>query len=171
MACMPPFLHPSKTRLLTNATVAATAAIAGTAAAAAYLDAKFHIRHDLQSGSLANNTATAQNFIIERVKQDRMLLYHSLEEHFQNQPDRLFLEYENRSWTYGQFFKDLQRVGNWLMKDLGIERDEMVAMDAPNSAEYLLLWFALEGIGARISFINCNLTGTPLVHSVKVSWE
>jgi len=42
-------------------------------------------------------------------------------------------------------------------------------VDGGNSAEYLLLWFALEGVGACVSFVNCHLTGAPLVHSVKVS--
>ena len=59
-------------------------------------------------------------------------------------------------------------MGNWLIHNLGIQRGEMVALDGPNSAEYLLIWFALEGIGAGVSFINCHLTGAPLVHSVKV---
>lgn len=67
-----------------------------------------------------------------------------------------------------QFYDDLQRVGNWLMNDLGIQTSELVAIDGPNSAEYLLLWFALDGIGACISFINCHLTGQALTHSVKV---
>lgn len=44
----------------------------------------------------------------------------------------------------------------------------MVAIDGPNSAQYLMLWFALEGIGAGVSFVNSNLTATALVHSVKV---
>lgn len=56
------------------------------------------------------------------------------------------------------------------MKDLGIERNEVVALDGPNSSGYLLLWFALEGIGACPAFINCNLTGEGLGHCVKVSW-
>jgi non-ribosomal peptide synthetase component F len=146
----------------------ATAAIAGTAAAAAYLDAKLHLRHDFSSGSLNNASAKAQKFIIEREKQGKLLLYNCLQDHAEGQPDRLFLEYENRSWTYKQFFNDLQRAGNWLMNDLGIQKGEMVALDGPNSAEYLMLWFALEGIGAGISFINCNLTGVSLTHSVKV---
>lgn len=85
-----------------------------------------------------------------------------------DQPDALFLEYEDRSWTYKQFFDDLQRVGNWLINDLGIQKGEIIALDGPNSAEYLMLWFALEGVGAGLSFINSHLTGTPLVHSVKV---
>lgn len=148
--------------------VTAAAAIAGTTAAAAYLDAKYHIRHDLQAGSLNNAAAAAQQFIAEREANDKILLYHCLEDHAHNQPDAPFLDYDGRSWTYGQFFADLQRVGNWLMNDLGIQRDEMVALDGPNSAEYLMLWFALEGIGAATSFVNSHLTGNPLVHSVKV---
>ena len=150
----------------------ATAALAGTAAVAtaAYLDAKFHIRHDLTSGSLNNVAAKAQQFVIERQAQNKLTLYDCIQDHARNQPNRLFLEYEDRSWTYRQFFNDLQRVGNWLMNELKIERDEMVALDGPNSAEYLLIWFALEGIGAKISYVNCHLTGNPLVHSVKVRW-
>ena len=54
------------------------------------------------------------------------------------------------------------------MKDLGIRKGELIAIDGPNSPEYLMLWFALDGIGACVSFINCHLTRQPLVHSVKV---
>jgi acyl-CoA synthetase (AMP-forming)/AMP-acid ligase II len=97
-----------------------------------------------------------------------LLLYHCIEDHARNQPNNLFLEYDGRSWTYKQFYDGVQRVGNWLLNDLGIQRAEMVALDGQNSAEFLLIQFALEGIGAASSFINCNLTGTPLVHSVKV---
>ncbi|KAK3718372.1 hypothetical protein LTR37_005185 [Vermiconidia calcicola] len=145
----------------------ATAAVAG-AAAAAYLDAKFHIRHDLNSGGLSHTAGRALEFIQDRERRNKLLLYHCLEDHARDQPNRPFLEYAGRSWTYKRFFADLQRVGNWLMNDLGLQRGEMVALDGPNSAEYLMLWFALEGIGASVSFINSHLTGQPLVHSVKL---
>ena len=55
------------------------------------------------------------------------------------------------------------------MNDLGIQRHEMVAFSGPNSAEYLLLWFAIDAIGGCQSFINHNLTGNALSHSIKVS--
>ena len=141
---------------------------AAIAATAAYFDAKYHIRHDLIRGSLANTSAKAQKFIAAREAQNKLLLYHCIEDHARNRPDHLFLEYEGRSWTYKQFYDCLQRVGNWLINDLGVQRGEMVALDGPNSAEYLMLWFALEGVGASVSYINSHLTGTPLVHSVKV---
>lgn len=144
--------------------------MAGTAAAAAYLDAKFHIRSDLAAGSTLNNAAAdAQKYLAQKQAEDRLLLYHLIEEHaLGSNGSNLLLEYEGRSWTYNQFHHDLQRVGNWLMNDLGIQKGEMVAIDGPNSAEYLLLWFALDGIGAFIAFTNCHLTGDPLIHSIKV---
>ena len=54
------------------------------------------------------------------------------------------------------------------MKDLGIRKGEMIAIDGANSPEYLMLWFGLDGIGASISFINSNLKSLALVHSVTV---
>jgi acyl-CoA synthetase (AMP-forming)/AMP-acid ligase II len=73
------------------------------------------------------------------------------------------------TWTYKEFFDCIIRVGNFLMQDLGVGVDEVVAINGGNSAEYLMLWFALEAIGAVPSFVNWNLTGPGLVHCVKVS--
>ena len=55
------------------------------------------------------------------------------------------------------------------MNDLGIQKKEMVAISGPNSAEWMMLWFALDGVGGSQSFINFNLTGNALTHSIKVS--
>ncbi|TKA59733.1 hypothetical protein B0A55_11437 [Friedmanniomyces simplex] len=147
-------------------------AIAGGAAAAAYLDAKLHVRHDLAAGVLTDPVARAQEYVAQRQGQRRMLIYHLLEDNvLSSRSGNLFLEYEGRSWTYKQFYDSVQRVGNWLMNDIGVRQGEMVALNGLNSAEYLFLWFALEGIGARIAFTNCHLTGNPLVHSVKVGGD
>ncbi|KAK4560999.1 hypothetical protein LTR86_004954 [Recurvomyces mirabilis] len=149
--------------------VPVTAAIAGVSAAAAYLDAKFHVSHDLKAGSLNNAAAEALNFITEKYNQKRLTIYHLIEDNALGpKTSNLFLEFEGRSWTYRQFYDDVQRVGNWLIKDLGIQSGDRIAIDGSNSAEYLMLWFALEAVGACIAFINCNLTGDPLVHSVKL---
>ena len=142
---------------------------AGVSAVAAYLDAKFHISHDLKAGSLNNAAAEALEFITLKAGQKRLTIYHLIEDNALGpKADNLFLEFEGRSWTYKQFYDDLQRVGNWLANDLGIKTGERVAIDGANSAEYLMLWFALEAVGACVAFINSNLTGDPLVHSVKV---
>lgn len=76
--------------------------------------------------------------------------------------------FEGREWTYRRFWEDVTRVGLWLMNDLGIQRGDIVAVDGGNSPEYIMVWFGLEANGAVPAFVNCNLTSTPLVHSVKI---
>lgn len=151
---------------LTIPTVATAAALTG---AALYADGKYHIRNDLAFLDVIRRMITAPKWIAEQTKLDRLLVYHVLEDHAKaDRPNHLFLEFEGRSWTYKEFFDDLQRVGNWLMNDLAIQKGEIVAIDGPNSAEYMMLWFALDGIGAAPAFINCNLNGAALEHCVKV---
>lgn len=55
------------------------------------------------------------------------------------------------------------------MNDLGVGVGEVVAINGGNTPEYLLLWFAIDGIGAATSFVNWNLTGAGLVHCAKAS--
>jgi len=135
-----------------------------------YADAKFLIRHDLYSGSLAAVSTAAQKFIDERMRDNRMLVYHNFE-YWASNPQtasNLFLIFEGRTYTYKQFYDQIGRVGNWLIQELGIKKHEIVAIDGGNTPEYLMLWFGLESIGASPAFINCNLTRDPLVHSVKL---
>lgn len=135
-----------------------------------YADAKFLIRNDIFSGSLAPISTAAQKFIEERMRDNRMLIYHNFEYWASNPKtaSNLFLIFENRTCTYKQFFDQIGRVGNWLVQELGIKKHEVVAIDGGNTPEYLLLWFGLESIGACPAFINCNLTKEPLIHSVKL---
>ncbi|KAI1392515.1 fatty acid transporter [Hypoxylon trugodes] len=145
-------------------------AAAGSAALAAYLDAKFHIRNDIRGGSTKMRALGSAKLIMEKHRQGKTHIYHTFESHANSSKgDLTFLVFEGREWTYKDIFKAIQPVGNWLMKDLGIEKGEMVALDGGNSPEFILVWLALEAIGAPVAFINCNLTGQPLVHSVKVA--
>ncbi|KEF55314.1 uncharacterized protein A1O9_08968 [Exophiala aquamarina CBS 119918] len=144
------------------------ATFAGGLAAAAYLDGKFLIRHDLKAASLPK-PKNAIKFVTKRFMEGKPLLYHVFKEHAEGpNADILFLIFEDRSWTYKQFFEGIHRVGNWLMNDLGVKPEEIVALDGGNSPEYLLLWFGLESIRAVPAYINCNLTAGPLTHSVKL---
>jgi long-subunit acyl-CoA synthetase (AMP-forming) len=147
-----------------------TAGAAGAAALAAYLNAKFHIVYDLKNarGGLAPTQAVI-DFITERAMKKRVLNYHIWEDQaLRNRPNHPFLIFEGKTWTYKEFFDAIIRVGNWLMNDLGVQVGEVVAIDGGNSPEYLMLWFALDAIGASISYINWNLTGAGLVHCTKV---
>ncbi|KAI1779247.1 fatty acid transporter [Hypoxylon cercidicola] len=147
----------------------ATAGVAGAAALAAYLDARFHIRYDLSTGSLKVKRMLWMMAIAKQSQSGKVHIYHLFEDRASTpMGDLTFIIFEGREWTYRDFYKAIQPVGNWLL-DLGIEKGEMVALDGGNSVELLLLWFALEAIGAAVAFINCNLTGKALVHCVKVA--
>ena len=137
---------------------------------AAYLNAKFHIAHDLKNakGGLSPSKDLLDS-IASRVETKRVLLYHVFEDQaLRNRPNHPFLIFEGRTWSYREFFDSFIRVGNWLMNDLRIKAEEVVAINGGNSPEYLMLWFALDAIGAVPSFVNCNLTGPGLMHCAKV---
>ncbi|RMZ77066.1 hypothetical protein DV738_g4617, partial [Chaetothyriales sp. CBS 135597] len=142
---------------------------AATVAAAAYLDAKFLIRNDLRLGRASANVAAFFAYLQQKQQEDKMLVYHIFEDRARTpEGDNLFLEFEGRRWTYREFFEQIHPVANWLLNDLGIQPGEIVAVDGGNSPEFLKIWFALEAIRGAPAFVNCNLTGNPLVHSVRL---
>lgn len=146
------------------------AGAAGASAVAAYLNAKFHIAHDLKNGR-GGITANQEllNYVADRVANKRVLTYHVFEDQaLRNQPNHPFLIFEGKTWTYKEFFDCVLRVGNWLMNDLGVGVEEVVAVDGGNSPEYYMLWLALDAIGAVPSFVNWNLTGKGLIHCAQV---
>jgi acyl-CoA synthetase (AMP-forming)/AMP-acid ligase II len=101
-----------------------------------------------------------------------MLLYHVLEDHAANPKiaSNTFLVFpaDGRTWTYAEFFENVNRVGNWLLHELQVEPGELVALDGPNSPEYLVAQLAIDSIGACPCFVNYNLTSRPLEHCLKV---
>ncbi|KAF2636967.1 long-chain fatty acid transporter-like protein [Massarina eburnea CBS 473.64] len=145
------------------------AGAAGATALSAYLNAKFHVAHDIKTGR--GGLAPLQSdfeWLGSRAAQQKPLLYHMLQEHARTQYHHPFIIFEGQEWSYGLFFDALTRVGNWLIDELGIEKGEVVAIDGGNSPEYMMLWFAIDAIGAATSFVNWNLTGDGLVHCVKL---
>ncbi|KAH9870522.1 long-chain fatty acid transporter fat1 [Plenodomus lingam] len=145
------------------------AGVAGTAALAAYLNAKFHIAHDLENArdGLALSPDVV-DFMTKCAARKRVLTYHVFEDQARKQPNHPFLVFEGKTWTYQQFHQAIVSVANWLIDDLDVKVEEVVAVDGGNSPEYVMLWFALDAIGAVPSFINWNLTGAGLVHCAKI---
>lgn len=127
------------------------------------------IRNDLAAGSNKTKEQKSLQFITERFSQGKGLIYDYFQEHaLGKNSNNPCLICDGKTWTYRQFYDDVQRVGNWLMKDLGIQKGEIIALDAPNSPEYVMLVVAISAIGAGAAYINNHLTATPMVHSVKL---
>lgn len=144
--------------------IAAPAAVAG----AAWFSAKTQLDYDV---TLIRGLVSTHIKIALREKRDNINLFYTLEQHAttKSTADNEFLVYQGSSWTYKEFYEIVLRYGTWLKTTYAIAPKEVVAMDFMNSPQFVFLWLGLWSIGAVPAFINYNLTGEPLLHSIKTS--
>lgn len=102
---------------------------------------------------------------------DRMNLFYILENHAlaPATADQEFIVYGGRSYTFHETYTMALRYGAWFKKVHRVRRKEIVAIDFMNSATFLFFVLGLWSIGAVPAFINYNLSGKPLTHSVRTS--
>jgi long-subunit acyl-CoA synthetase (AMP-forming) len=60
-------------------------------------------------------------------------------------------------------------VANWASNVAGIKSQEVVALMMDNKPEFIFLWLGLAKVHAVTAFINTNLRGKPLIHSLSIS--
>ncbi|RAK92213.1 long-chain fatty acid transporter [Aspergillus costaricaensis CBS 115574] len=134
----------------------------------AYLNAKFSLfqdKHSISSMlSIASNSKSSE-------RTDRVNFFYVLEQHARDPKtkDRPFIVYNGQSWTYHETYVLALRYGTWFKQVHGVKSREVVAMDFMNSSTFVFIWMGLWSIGAAPAFINYNLTGQPLTHSVRAS--
>ncbi|KAL9101772.1 MAG: hypothetical protein Q9163_003019 [Psora crenata] len=145
-------------------------AVAGPAllAGAAYLDARFQLGYDL--GILARSVPAVKAIALQ-ARRDRINLFYVLESHALSKggANRPLLIYQGQEWTYSEVYDIVLKCGTWLKMRFGVAQGEVVAMDLMNGPWFLFFWLALWSLGAIPAFINYNLTGAPLLHSIKAS--
>ncbi|KAJ5128998.1 Isopenicillin N epimerase component 1 [Penicillium atrosanguineum] len=138
------------------------------AAAAAYLNARWSLFYDVGLiKSLVKMSLRSR--VAER--NDRLNLFYVLED-FALSPataDQEFIVYNGRSWTFHQTYTMALRYGAWFKNVHGVRRKDIVAIDFMNSATFLFFTLGLWSIGAVPAYINYNLAGKPLTHSVRAS--
>ncbi len=80
-------------------------------------------------------------------------------------PDKVFLfsEADGRQWTYAEFENAVNRTANMLLAN-DISRGNVVSLLLPNSAEYVISYFACFKIGAVAGPVNS------LLKTEEVSW-
>jgi long-chain acyl-CoA synthetase len=80
----------------------------------------------------------------------------------------LFSESDGRSWTYAEFDKAINRAAN-LLKSNGIGKGDVVSLLMPNSAEYIIAYFACFKIGALAGPVNSLLKAEEIQYVVNNS--
>lgn len=145
-------------------------AIAGPAAlaGAAWFTAKTQLGYDL---TLLRALFGSHLKVSLSERRDRLNLFYALEQHATTKgtADRQFLVYEGKSWTFKECYDIVLRYGTWLKTAHAIAPKEIVAIDFMNSPQFVFMWMGLWSIGATPAFINYNLIGDPLLHSLKTS--
>lgn len=145
--------------------IATTAAIAaGGWAAAAYLDAKFHFRKDVEN---IVRMKQGEKEVARVIKEDRVSLFYVLEETCKKRWNEEAIWSREGSYTYGQLYEHTLGYAQYMI-DQGIKPKELVAMYLTNSPHFMFVWFATMVIGAAPAFINFNLEGKALLHCLDV---
>lgn len=78
-------------------------------------------------------------------------------------PDKLALEYQDRSWCYQALDAAVNRVANHLLAS-GLQKGDRVAAYGKNSDAYLILWLACTRSGLIHVPVNFSLTERELVY-------
>jgi acyl-CoA synthetase (AMP-forming)/AMP-acid ligase II len=136
------------------------------AAGLAYLNGRYGVVSDLE---FIYSYLDSQIGSALAEKHDQLNLFYVLETHAQSsRAHHPFILFNGRSWTYKQVYETSLKYGTWL-KSRDVKKDEIVAMDFMNSEVFVFIWFGLWSIGAKPAFINYNLTGKPLLHTIRTS--
>jgi len=143
-------------------------AVPAAAAGLAYLNAKTSFWYDMK---LFKSLAPAGYQMVAREKQDRLSQFYVLEKWATTKQtaDRIFIKFQDKSYTYAEVYSLALRYGTWFRGRLGVKPKDVVAVDFMNSDQFIFIWLGLWAIGAKPAFINYNLTSAPLVHCVKAA--
>ncbi|KAL1858586.1 long-chain fatty acid transporter fat1 [Paecilomyces lecythidis] len=143
-------------------------AVPAAVASLAYLDAKLAFTYDWK---LINSLLKLTLRRRWEEYRDRLNLFFVLEKHAQSAKtaNHPFIVYNGQTWTFKETYEIALRYGAYFRKTYGVQPREIVAMDFMNSSTFIFIWLGLWSIGAVPAFINYNLSGKPLTHSVKAS--
>ena len=82
-------------------------------------------------------------------------------------PDRDFLRFRERNYTYAEFAEAYRNIAGGLAA-FGVSRHDIVPAFFPNSGPAVEVWFALMHLGAVWAPINTEFRGTQLVHALNL---
>lgn len=140
--------------------------VAGTVAAAAYLDGKYNIRKDVK-GYLA--LKAAERNIADMLKRDRVCLWYNFEDRVNEMPAKDECIWSRTGcYTWRETYDQACRYGAFFQSQ-GVQPRDLVATILTNSPEFAFNWMGCWSIGCAPALINYHLTGDALVHCLRVS--
>ena len=128
----------------------AVAGAAATTAGLAYLDAKFHVRKDLQ---VILGRRRQIKYLEQALKADRLSPYYLVEEVVRQKPDEEAIWSRAGCYTWKAFYDRVNQFGQWFLAQ-GVKQKDLIAIFMGNSPEFVMVWVALLSIGAAPAMIN-----------------
>ncbi|KAF9280229.1 hypothetical protein BGZ68_007426 [Mortierella alpina] len=139
--------------------------VAAAVPAAMYVSSKLALPRDMK---LIKSLIGAKMAYSAMEKNDALNLTLRFDECYRKYPDREALVFEGKSYSFRDIQLASNRCGNWLLAK-GIKRGDIVSLFMLNRPEFIFCWLGLNKIGATGAFINTNLTGKPLTHSLRTA--
>ncbi|KAF2404571.1 acetyl-CoA synthetase-like protein [Trichodelitschia bisporula] len=148
--------------------VTAAAAAAGATAAAAYLNAKFHITKDINSVKIFKEN---EETLAQMIKTDRMSLFYRFEDtakRLASYPNELCIWSREGSYTWSAAYDQVLRYAQFFLSQ-GIKPRELSSFYLTNSAEFIFSLLGLWAIASAPAMLNHHLGGDALMHCIKLS--
>lgn len=82
--------------------------------------------------------------------------------------DRACLIFEDQTWSFNDLEAYSNRVAHFFLRS-GFKHGDCVALFMDNRPEYVGLWLGCTKLGLVPALINHNLTGQPLLHSIRAA--
>lgn len=79
-------------------------------------------------------------------------------------PDKLFIVFENESYTYTYTDKRSNKIANALQSHPGYKAGDAVALFMGNEPAFMFTWLALAKLGSPVALLNHNIRTKSLLH-------
>jgi crotonobetaine/carnitine-CoA ligase len=125
------------------------------------MNSAFTVEHPVETPQTGDKRIPPRDHVVTRALMERW---------YREQPDKTWAKFADtgEEWTYGQFREQVVQIALGLQQ-LGVKQGEHVLVWLPNSRENLLVFFALNYLGAVYVCINTAYKGQLLAHVVENS--
>lgn len=81
-----------------------------------------------------------------------------------NHPDRAFIIFEDKSFSYRDTDEKSNKIANALLKYTEIKEGDTVALYMANEPIFIITWLALAKLGCPVALLNNNIKSKSLLH-------
>ncbi|KAI8338476.1 hypothetical protein BC941DRAFT_494154 [Chlamydoabsidia padenii] len=151
--------------MVTNSLLPIAAAGVGSFIGSMYVDSRLLLGrdfHQIKAGAAAMVYHKLWTY------QDKLHYYYRFRERAKADPNRVYVYFEGKSYTFRQLEKASNRLAHWLLAQ-NVKPKDIVCMMHQNHPTFFISLLAISKIGAVPSLINNNLADDALLHCINIA--